>query len=780
MAESICPFCGKTNSSDAEFCWSCRARLVPAVQGNQPGENASPEELAEWLKQTGGQKTSPAEQKPRPEEVPEWLARVRERSQLEKEAIANASKLIPEEPQEAESDVPDWLKEIGAESKKVEQPAAQEESTPPSKGTNILSSSDLAPETQPEPEPIQPSAQKSQDWLNQDENIPDVFPSPSSSSEETSPEPDSLRTNAVPHPEPEKASSAELSAPTPESAEVHQAFSSAKPFHTDDLRQIFMTADETPPEEENPEQEESKTTSKEGLQLPDWLKELETAVPPEPPGTVQPESEQEPEKKPALFPEDATKNEPDSQQIAASPSPFSGRNIPAWLENVTPTGGFNTEQPAEPSQGIKPPAEPPDKVAAPFEVENLPDWLEHGEERRPISPTPSTLEKESSSEVPLEPATLPPWLKSMRPLESAMPENLPVIPQGEEDSHGPLAGISDTLPGSTPSKNYSKPPAYTGGLRITDRQRIHAQVLESVLKSSASLNPEAKTARKDRSKVWRIVISLLMIVVLFGKILFSNLQLVPLPQVYSNGVIATRDFLISLPENSLVLLVADFEPSLSGELGMASQALLEQLMVKQTRIAVVSTQPSGAILAQNMLTNAQAKSPSYSLDGKVVNLGYLAGGAIGLQNFSRTPSFSFQNTAALSSPVLNNGLDWKNFSAIIILTDSIENGRLWVEQVLPSTPSIPAFMVASSQAAPILSPYIDSRQIKGLIAGIEGGAVLSQQLNLPGSAQAFWDPFQIGILLLIVFIILGGIIQAIAARSVYTKEKKEETTNAVH
>lgn len=755
MSESICPFCGKTNSSEAEFCWSCRARLVPATHGPHPGQNATPEELAAWLKQTGDPNAAPQESKPPQEEVPEWLARVRERARLEQEARENVSDLIPDESHETESIAPDWLKEFRSESRESETPPFKDETAFVTEDEKTAEDSETAAESESKPGQIEPEESKLGDWISQEENFPDVLPEKNTFPQESVDKP--AQPGAAEEPPAEEHLEHTVQS-TPEN--INPSF--IKPFNTDELRKMFLSADENPPEET--ELEEPTPPPAERLQLPDWLKELESAVPPEPAATEAPAGGQPP---------------PDAAQPPAVQPSFSDQNIPPWISNATPGGGSNLEQPGESDQGSEPPAEPPGSVPAPFAAEDLPDWLKHGEKIAPDVSAPPPMEKEPSTEAPLEPATLPPWLKSMRPLESAVPENLPVIPEGGEESQGPLAGIADALPGHTLPREFAKPPVYTGGLRISDRQRVHAQVLESVFKPSAAVQPEEKVIAKDRSRFWRILISLLMIAVLFGKIVFANITLTPLPQMYPSGVIATRNFVISMPEDSLVLLVADFEASLSGEMRIASQALLEQLMVKQTRLAVLSTRPNGSVLAQDLLTNAQTGHPDYVLDGKIVNLGYLAGGALGLQNFARMPSFSFQNSAAVSSAVLGGAMDWNNFSGMIVLTDNIENARLWIEQVLPNVPSLPAYMVASAQAAPILSPYIDSGQIKGLIAGIEGGTLLSQQLNQASSVHSLWDPYQIGIIFLVVIIILGGIIQAIAARPSKPQEKNEEADHAV-
>jgi len=297
MAERICPFCGKTNPADAEFCWSCQARLVPTSQSiPEEGKPSPNEELADWLKQTGQLTNEPqAASKGKPEEeVPEWLKRVRERARLEKEAIEKASELIPEESSEAKDETPDWLKEFQAETGQ--------------------STSDHN-----EPEANQPVEEAGQ-------------PAEKPAAESTPPP-------SIP-----EAPVAAAQTPRPEEPKAPDYI---KPFHTEDLRQFFMTADESQTESENAEQAKGEPPSEppaEGIKpkaeepgLPDWLQELEAIIPPEPGSETLPKAEP-PEAKPVIAGKEPSKPEP--QTPAGHTPPFTVEPTPDWLEQLIPPEGI--------------------------------------------------------------------------------------------------------------------------------------------------------------------------------------------------------------------------------------------------------------------------------------------------------------------------------------------------------------------------------------------------------------------------------------------------------
>ena len=86
----------------------------------------------------------------------------------------------------------------------------------------------------------------------------------------------------------------------------------------------------------------------------------------------------------------------------------------------------------------------------------------------------------------------------------------------------------------------------------------------------------------------------------------------------------------NLPNGANVLLVADYEAGLSGELQAAALPVLTHLQTRQPNVIVASTVPSGPVLGEALLTAAQA-SPT-------ANLGYIAGGTNALRMLAQHAS----------------------------------------------------------------------------------------------------------------------------------------------
>ncbi|PJH76493.1 MAG: hypothetical protein CO064_00970, partial [Anaerolineae bacterium CG_4_9_14_0_8_um_filter_58_9] len=248
-----------------------------------------------------------------------------------------------------------------------------------------------------------------------------------------------------------------------------------------------------------------------------------------------------------------------------------------------------------------------------------------------------------------------------------------------------------------------------------------------------------------------------------GLPLATGIQTVP-GTVYPSELSTTRELVNGLRANPPVLLVFDYEPALSGELEAAAAPVIEHLLFKGPRLAILSTSPTGPILADSFMKRIPAP-PEY------VNLGYLAGGPAGVLGFAEDPpaaaTYTLEGAPAWQTPTLQGLQNLSDFAAVIILTDNADTGRTWIEQAGQYLNSTPMIMVISAQVEPMIRPYYDSGQIKGLVTGLAGGKAYEQANEQAfqgvGLARRYWDSFSAGLFLVEVMILVGGVWSAIAA-----------------
>jgi hypothetical protein len=107
-----------------------------------------------------------------------------------------------------------------------------------------------------------------------------------------------------------------------------------------------------------------------------------------------------------------------------------------------------------------------------------------------------------------------------------------------------------------------------------------------------------------------------------------------------------------------------------------------------------------------------------------------------------------------------------DFAAIIILTDNADSGRVWIEQTSSTIGATPMLMVISAQAEPLILPYFDSKQIKGVVTGLAGGEASERTYTRPdaqtGLAQRYWSSFGGGTFVAIILITVGAVWNALS------------------
>jgi hypothetical protein len=716
MPDRLCPFCGKSNPESAELCANCQARLISPEKGEVASPPPSEDNLRNWLSQTGAAAAdavasdipSQSEEPPIPQqevEAPDWLMRIRERSKAEQESIEKT-------PQEPSMELP----KNGEPTQSVNPPSSDD-------WLSKLRTSQPAAPLPEIPDDESKSTQvgagameESSEWLKKLED----WKQTSKAKTPTEPE--------------------QPLAPT------------VKPFPKSDLKKLDASKPiETPagpgPSIASPVVPSSeKPGSAPGERIPEWLQELESSFPPPEPDKKKESTKPEKKKGTGRLFKTKTGSLEESKSGSSGQIPVPNGEMPHWLSNMT--------TPTPPTPGVKPvfdQEESKEKPAAPFSG--------------PIE----AISPEEAGKGELAPAQLPGWLQALRPVESILPENLPFIGKTSEQGTGPLEGISDVLPGAEVSSPATKPPVYAATLKIDDRQKLHAQLLDSVVKEGDRL-PVLRTQEKRKiQKISSIIVSMFILVCLFFPfIINSSASLTPAPVLFSPETVALFDGIKSLPEGSPVLVILDYQPGFSAELQPSSLGVIEHLMTRNARLAFISSTPTGAVLVDELVQSASKVVYTYSIDESVINLGYLPGGAIGLQQLALEPRFTlvktWQNTDPWNGTPLQSIKSLNDFSGILLITESPENGRLWIEQVLPSLGSMPAWLITSAQSAPVLLPYYRSAQLQGVLGGLAGGMMYERLLGQPGPSTTLWDSYQIGIVGAFLTILVGGIIQSVITR----------------
>ncbi|NTV35609.1 MAG: hypothetical protein HGA53_01515, partial [Anaerolineaceae bacterium] len=384
-------------------------------------------------------------------------------------------------------------------------------------------------------------------------------------------------------------------------------------------------------------------------------------------------------------------------------------------------------------------------IISPFSQADMPEWLSTFGDKQdePVG------EARTDEGAGLTPAELPSWLKAMRPVE-AIARNTEDLDR-EVAKFGPLAGMQGVLPGEKSALMYGKPPAYSNKLEVTERQKTQAALLDALLAESRRPQPPQAEPSTLPGRLLRMAAGIILVLAVLVPLLLGA-NVFTLPVSYPAYVADFHNKIETLPGNAAVLLVFDYEPGLSGELNTMAQPVLMRLMQKNLRLASVTTIPAGIVMAENLITTVKRDQPAFNLESNYRNLGFLPGNATGVRQFGSSPlQIDFQGISRIS-----------DFSAIIIISDSLEGGQAWIEQIGQQVSAPPMLMILSAQAAPILQPYYRSGQVAGMLVGLPGSVAYSQITGSPSRVSSYWDSYQAGLLVIIGLMVVGGFWQLIS------------------
>jgi hypothetical protein len=264
-------------------------------------------------------------------------------------------------------------------------------------------------------------------------------------------------------------------------------------------------------------------------------------------------------------------------------------------------------------------------------------------------------------------------------------------------------------------------------------QQDRASLLASLIEEEGRVTAGKQAIRKPSGKAGRLAMALLLLIGLIVSILIGP-AVMPADTPKSIPALALSDEIQTLAENDQVLVVLDYQAAASRELEALAAPLLEQLHDQGTQLEFLTAQPSGLFLAQSLL--AQAGLPE---DTRV---DYLPGSYLGM--------ISSAANSTISTTGNGNVKNLHSFQLVLLVSDSSDNIRGWLEQIAPWIEPLNFAAVATQMEAPVLSPYFDSGQLIGYAAGIADG-------NL-GSQVAFsYRAYRVGLLLMLVMLLLGMI-----------------------
>ena len=385
---------------------------------------------------------------------------------------------------------------------------------------------------------------------------------------------------------------------------------------------------------------------------------------------------------------------------------------------------------------------------------------------------PSWLTSASSDSVfedfeeELSHGELPGWVEAMRPVVESTDATGLSEDEDYIENYGPLAGIPSVLPAEAevafdPEKAARKPL----DLFASKSHQDYVNVLKKLITDENKTKTILKPAPVATQRVLRWLIAIIMLVTTAGTIIFGGVVEAEPPtsaQVLNSGYGALYEQIEGLYDGQPVLIAFDYQPASAGELHAAAAGVVDHLMKQGTYLSFISTQPTGPALADHFLATTQEKH-DYIHTQHYINLGYLPGESAGLLSFVIAPKkiipLAFDGSNAWGSPPLLKVDSINDFAMVLVITDDPNTAKIWIEQVGTILEDTPLNMVVSAQAEPLIQPYFRSspQLLKGYVSGIIDSMNYEQLLNRPNLATTAWLPFNLGIIITVGTIFIGGL-----------------------
>jgi hypothetical protein len=259
-------------------------------------------------------------------------------------------------------------------------------------------------------------------------------------------------------------------------------------------------------------------------------------------------------------------------------------------------------------------------------------------------------------------------------------------------------------------------------------------------------------------------------------VLVPLLRPIGLPLVPSKPV---RDFYAvvdQIPAGAVVLISGDYDPGSAAELQPMTLALLDHLFRHNVRVVGMQLWPGGPPLVDRALTlMAEKYKKRYGVD--YVNLGFKEGQiitmvALGSSGFRTVYPVDYHGTPTSQIPLMEKVRDYSSFHTIISISAGFPGGKEWVQQVQSRFKKPFGTGTTAIQAAEFY-PYLESKQMFGMLGGMAGAAEYESLTKAKGTATAGMDAMSVAHFLIIAAIVLGNI--AFIGRRAAERRMREES-----
>ena len=234
---------------------------------------------------------------------------------------------------------------------------------------------------------------------------------------------------------------------------------------------------------------------------------------------------------------------------------------------------------------------------------------------------------------------------------------------------------------------------------------------------------------------------------------------VSLPVSISEPTQKLYDYIDALPAESTVMLAFDYGPSSLAELNPMAKALLKQCFDKDVRVVAITLVTDAPTLASTLIQEVAAEKGA--VDGEdYVFLGFRPGRTqviLGMgSDIASVFETDYNGKATAEIPMMKNITNYDQIDLLIDLASSSSTEE-WITYANVQYD----LQIAAGVTGVIISqmyPYLQTRQLIGLISGILGAAEYERLIDAPAKGILWINIESFVHLLIVILVIIGNII----------------------
>ncbi len=233
-----------------------------------------------------------------------------------------------------------------------------------------------------------------------------------------------------------------------------------------------------------------------------------------------------------------------------------------------------------------------------------------------------------------------------------------------------------------------------------------------------------------------------------------------LPIRATNATQRVYDAVEELAPNSKVLVSFEYGPSTKPEIHPMAIAILRHLFTNNQKVYVTCLWPDGQFMAEDALTEIAEQEFGLTYGKDYVLLGFRPGNEAVVKgivsNLRKLYTTDARGTLVDQIPMMTNVNKVKDFDFIFSASAGYPGTIEWVQYAADPT-GVPMSTGTTSIQVNDVMPYVQSGQVKGILAGMPGAAEYEALIGSPGIGTSGMDAQSIAHLVIVIFIVFGNI-----------------------